>query len=59
MNFNVLAKMGQSLVMMFWQSCEMKKFAVLLLEKYANSTDNDLDNVAVDIVRNKLLAGCE
>jgi len=59
MNMNVLAKLGQSLVEMFWQSCEVKRFVVHLLEKYAASTDNDIDNVAVELVRTKLLTNCK
>jgi len=58
MNFNVLVKLGQSLVEMFWKSCEVKKFVVHLLEKYAKSTDNDIDNVAVNLIRTKLLNNC-
>ena len=58
MNFNVLAKLGQSLVEMFWQSCEVKKFVVHLLEKYAKSTDNDIDDMAVNLIRTKLLNNC-
>lgn len=58
MNFNVLVKLGESLVGMFWQSCEVKRFVVHLLEKYAASTDNDIDNMAVSLVRTKLLVNC-
>lgn len=58
MNFNVMAKLGQSLVEMFWQSCEVKKFVVHLLERYAKSTDNDIDDMVVDLVRTKLLNNC-
>ena len=58
MNWNVLVKLGESLVEMFWQSCEVKKFVVHLLEKYAKSTDNDIDNVAVNLIRTKLLNNC-
>ena len=58
MNFNVMAKLGQSLVEMFWQSCEVKRFVVHLLEKYAKSTDNDIDDMAVNLVRTKLLNNC-
>lgn len=59
MNFNVLVKLGESLVAMFWQSCEVKRFVVHLLEKYAASTDNDIDNMAVELVRSKLLTNCK
>ena len=58
MNFNVMAKLGQSLVEMFWQSCEVKRFVVHLLEKYAKSTDNDIDDMAVNLIRTKLLNNC-
>lgn len=59
MNMNFLAKLGQSLVEMFWQSCEVKRFVIHLLEKYAKSTDNDIDNVVVELVRSKLLTNCK
>ena len=58
MNFNVLVKFGESLIEMFWKSCEVKKFVVHLLEKYAKSTDNDIDDMAVNLVRTKLLNNC-
>jgi hypothetical protein len=58
MNFNILVKFGETLVEMFWKSCEVKKFVVHLLEKYAKSTDNDIDDVAVNLVRTKLLNNC-
>lgn len=58
MNMNVLLKLGETLVGMFWQSCEVKRFVVQLLEKYASSTDNDIDNLAVQLVRTKLLVNC-
>lgn len=59
MNWNVLVKLGESLVEMFWKSCEVKRFVVHLLEKYSKSTDNDIDDMAVNLVRTKLLKGCE
>lgn len=58
MNFNVLIKLGERLVEMFWESCEVKRFVVRLLEKYAKSTDNDIDDVAVNLVKTKLLNNC-
>ena len=58
MNWNVLVKFGESLVEMFWKSCEVKKFVVRLLERYAKSTDNDIDDMVVDLVRTKLLNNC-
>jgi hypothetical protein len=58
MNFNVLVKLGESLVGMFWESCEVKRFVVHLLEKYSKSTDNDVDDMVVNLVRTKLLKNC-
>ena len=58
MNWNVLVKLGESLVEMFWKSCEVKRFVVHLLEKYSNSTDNDIDDMAVNLIRTKLLNNC-
>lgn len=58
MNWNVLVKLGESLVGMFWESCEVKNFVVHLLEKYAKSTDNDVDDHLVGLVRTALLKNC-
>jgi hypothetical protein len=58
MSWNVPLKVAESLVEMFWKSCEVKRFVVHLLEKYANSTDNDIDNMVVGLVKGKLLANC-
>jgi hypothetical protein len=58
MNWNVLVKLGESLVEMFWKSCEVKRFVVHLLEKYSKSTDNDIDDMVVNMVRTKLLKDC-
>lgn len=56
---NVFLQIGKKLVDMFWESCEIKKFVVHLLEKYSKSTENDVDDVAVEMIRKKLLKGCE
>ena len=58
MNWNILVKFGETLVEMFWKSCEVKRFVVHLLEKYAKSTDNDIDDMAVNLIRTKLLNNC-
>ena len=59
MNLNILVKLGETLVGMFWQSCEVKGFVVYLLEKYSKSTDNDVDDAVVALVRSKLLVNCD
>jgi hypothetical protein len=58
MSWNVPLKVAESLVEMFWKSCEVKKFVVHLLEKYSKSTDNDIDDMVVNVVRTKLLKNC-
>jgi hypothetical protein len=58
MNFNILVKFGEALVEMFWQSCEVKRFVVHLLERYSKSTDNQIDDIVVSAVREKLLINC-
>ena len=55
----VFLAVGQRLVDAFWQSCEVKNFVVHLLEKYAKSTDNDVDDVVVQLVKSKLLVNCK
>ena len=58
MNWNILLKGGEVVVGWFWKSCEVKGFVVYLLEKYSKSTDNDVDDKLVDLVRTALLKGC-
>ena len=58
MNWNVLVKLGESLVEMFWKSCEVKRFVVHLLETYSKSTDNDIADMVVNLIRTKLLNNC-
>jgi hypothetical protein len=55
---NILLKGAEAVVEWFWKSCEVKGFVVHLLEKYAKSTDNDIDDVVVEVVRKALLRGC-
>lgn len=58
MDWNLLRKGGEVVVGWFWQSCEVKKFVVYLLEKYSKSTDNDVDDKLVELVRVALLKNC-
>jgi hypothetical protein len=58
MNWNVPLKVAEAVVEWFWQSCEVKGYVVHLLEKYAQSTDNDIDDTIVGIVRVALLKDC-
>jgi hypothetical protein len=54
-SWNVILVFAEKVVDFFWNSPEVKRFVVHLLERYAQSTDNEVDNVLVDVVRKKLL----
>lgn len=54
-SWNLILVAAEKVVDFFWQSCEVKEFVVHLLERYAKSTDTDIDNMVVDLVRTKLL----
>ena len=40
-------------------SCHTKRLVVELLERYVNTTDNDIDNVIAGTVRTALLKNCK
>jgi hypothetical protein len=40
-------------------SCHTKKLVVELLERYVNTTDNDVDNLIAGTVRTALLKNCK
>ncbi len=58
MIWNVVLKGAESVIMRFAGSCEVKRFVVKLLDRYASSTDNSVDNMVVDLVKTKLLVNC-
>lgn len=55
MNLNILLGLAKKVVVYFWESAEVKKFVVELLQKYVASTDNDVDDILVGAVKEKLL----
>ena len=55
MNWNFLLTTSEKVVEYFRNSKEAKEFVVHLLERYEKSTDNEIDDMIVDIVRKKLL----
>jgi hypothetical protein len=55
MNWNLLLAFAEKVVDYFWKSREVKEFVVHLLEKYSKSTDNEIDDMAVSLIRKKLL----
>jgi hypothetical protein len=58
MNWNIPLKVAEAVVEWFWVSCEVKGFVVHLLERYAKSTDNEIDDKIVDMVKSALLKNC-
>lgn len=51
----VFLGVAEKIVQHFMNSREVKEFVVKLLERYAASTDNDIDNMIVEMVRKALL----
>jgi hypothetical protein len=54
----VLVEIVKPLVLAAMNSCHTKRLVVELLERYVNTTDNDIDNVIAGTVRTALLKGC-
>jgi hypothetical protein len=48
---------AEKIVEHFMNSGEVKEFVVHLLERYAKSTDNDIDDMIVAMVRKALIRG--
>jgi hypothetical protein len=46
---------AEKIVQHFMNSREVKEFVVQLLERYAKSTDNDIDDMIVAMVKKALL----
>ena len=55
MNYNFLLNIAKKIILYFWESEEVKVFVIDLLRKYASTTDNDVDDLLVDLVRSKLI----
>lgn len=55
MNFNLVLPLAEKVVQYFWNTPEVKEFVVTLLDRYSKSTDNDIDDLLVNLVRSKLL----
>jgi hypothetical protein len=51
----VFLGVAQKIVEQFINSREVKEFVIRLLQTYAKGTDNDIDDVAVEMVRKALL----
>jgi hypothetical protein len=54
----VLVEVVKPLILAAMNSCHTKRLVVELLERYVNTTDNDIDNVIAGSVKAALLKGC-
>jgi len=54
----LLVEVAKPLLFAALNSCHTKRLVVELLDRYVNTTDNDIDNVIAGTVRTALLKGC-
>jgi hypothetical protein len=55
----VLVEVVKPLILAAMNSCHTKRLVVELLERYVNTTDNDIDNVIAASVKSALLKNCK
>ena len=53
-----LVEIVKPIILAAMNSCHTKRLVVELLERYVNTTDNDIDNVIAASVKSALLKGC-
>ena len=54
-----LVELVKPLLIVALNSCHTKKLVCELLDRYVNTTDNDIDNVIAATVRTALLRDCK
>ena len=54
-----LVEVVKPLLIAAMNSCHTKRLVVELLERYVNTTDNDIDNLIAQTVRTALLRDCK
>jgi hypothetical protein len=54
-----LVELVKPLLFAAMKSCATKKLVCELLDRYVNTTDNDIDNVIAQTVRTALLRDCK
>jgi hypothetical protein len=54
-----LVEVVKPLILAAMNSCHTKRLVVELLERYVNTTDNDIDNLLAQTVRTALLRDCK
>ena len=55
MKFNLFLFLAEAIIEYFWNSPRVKEFVIHLLTKYAKSTDNDVDDLLVSVIKSKLI----
>jgi len=54
-----LVEIVKPIILAAMNSCHTKRLVVELLERYVNTTDNDIDNLLAQTVRTALLRDCK
>ena len=54
-----LVEIVKPIILAAMNSCHTKRLVVELLERYVNTTDNDIDNLIAQTVRTALLRDCK
>ena len=54
-----LVELVKPIIFAALNSCHTKRLVVELLERYVNTTDNDIDNVIAESVKTALLKNCK
>ncbi len=55
----VLVEVVKPLLLAAMNSCHTKRLVCELLDRYVNTTDNDIDNLIAETVRTALLRDCK
>jgi hypothetical protein len=55
---SILISIVRPILVKTMNSCQVKKLVCDLIDKYAGTTDNDVDNFIANMVRNALLKEC-
>jgi hypothetical protein len=54
-----IVELVRPLLFSLMSSCHTKKLVCDLIDQYANTTDNDIDNVIAKMVRDALMKECK
>jgi hypothetical protein len=55
---SILVSIIKPVLIKTMNSCQVKKLVCDLVDRYVNTTDNDIDNVIANMVREALLKEC-